>query len=70
VLLRCSEECNQEQFEASRHRTTSERKNLVIRMDDALTDERPDVIPRRPKGCKGTKLHCFESIQSLHEAHN
>jgi hypothetical protein len=61
VLLRRPDGCNREQFEASRHRGTFERKVLVVRTEDALTDERPDGIPRHSDGCKGTKLHCFES---------
>jgi hypothetical protein len=61
VLLRCSDGCNREQFEASRHRGTSGRKVLVIRTDDALTDERPDGIPRRSDRCKGTELYYFKS---------
>jgi hypothetical protein len=61
MLLRCSDGCNREQFEASRHRGTSGRKVLVIRTDDALTDERPDGIPRRSDRCKGTELYYFKS---------
>jgi hypothetical protein len=61
VLLRHLNGCNQEQFEASGHRGTSRRKVLVVRTDDALTDERPDRIPHHPDGCKGTELHYFES---------
>jgi hypothetical protein len=60
VLLRRLDGCNREQFEAFGHRGTSGRKVLVVRTDDALTDERPDGIPRRSDGCKGTELHCFE----------
>jgi hypothetical protein len=61
VFLRRPDECNREQFEASRHRGTSRRKDLVVRTDDALTDERSNRIPCRLDGCKGTELHCFES---------
>jgi len=35
-----------------------------------LTDERPDKIPRRPDGCKGTKMTDLNSALSLLEAHN
>jgi hypothetical protein len=34
------------------------------------TEERPDGIPRRPDGCKGTELTDLNSTQSLLEAHN
>jgi len=61
MLLRRSDGCNREQFEASGHRGASGRKVLVVRTDDASTDEHLDGIPRRPDGCKGTELYCFES---------
>jgi hypothetical protein len=61
VLLRRSDECNREQFEASGHRGKSEWNILIARTDDVLADERPDGIPHRPDKCKGTELHCFES---------
>jgi len=41
----------------------SRRKVLVVQMDDALTDERPDR-------CKGTELTILNSAQSLLKAHN
>jgi hypothetical protein len=34
-----------------------------------LTNKRPDGIPRRPDGCKGTELTDLNSAQSLLEAH-
>jgi hypothetical protein len=66
----CPDGCNLEQFEAFGHRGTSGRKFLVVPMDDALIDERPDGIPRRPDECKGTELIVLSSVQSLLEAHN
>jgi hypothetical protein len=60
VLLRRLDGCNLDQFEASGHRGASGWKDLVVWTDDALIDERPDEIPCRPDGCKGTELHCFE----------
>jgi hypothetical protein len=53
VSLRHPDGCNLEQFEASGHRRESGWKVLVIRMDDALTDECPD-------GYNGLELHCLE----------
>jgi hypothetical protein len=41
---------NLELFEASRHWWASERKDLVVRTDDALTEGRPDGNPRRLDG--------------------
>jgi len=40
-------------------------KVLIVRIDDAWTVERPDVITRRSDGCKGTVLTALNSAQSL-----
>jgi hypothetical protein len=61
VLLRRPDGRNREQLEASGHRGTSGQKDLVVRTDDALTDELPDKKPHRPDECKGAELHCLES---------
>jgi hypothetical protein len=61
MLLRHPNGCNREQFKASGHRGTSRRKDLVVRTDDGLIDERPDEKPHCQDGCKGTELHCLES---------
>jgi hypothetical protein len=61
VLLRRTDGYNREQFEASGHRGMSRRKVLVVRTYDALTDEHPEEIARRPDGCKGTEQQYFES---------
>jgi hypothetical protein len=53
------EKCNFEQFEAS-----------FVRTNDALTDERPDGIPRRLDGGKGIELIDLNSAQSVLEARN
>jgi hypothetical protein len=54
--------CNLELFEASRHRWASGLKVLVVRTDDALTDERLDEIPRRPDGWQGTEIDFLENF--------
>jgi hypothetical protein len=64
VLLRRPDRCNREQFEASGHRGTSERKVLVVQTDDDLTDERLDGIPHCLDRCKGIELYYFEFAQS------
>jgi hypothetical protein len=60
VLLKRSDRCKLEQFEASRHRGRSGRKVLIVRTDDAWTIERPDGISNRPDSCKGTDFNCLE----------
>jgi hypothetical protein len=70
VLLRRLDGCNREQFEAPGYRGMSRRKVLVVRTDDALTDERPNRILHHPDGCKGTKLTVLNFAQSLLKAHN
>jgi hypothetical protein len=45
VLLKRLDGCNQEQIEAFEHRGMSGQKDLVVRTDDALIDERPDRKP-------------------------
>jgi len=45
-------------------------KNFSLSGWMLLTDERPDGIPRRPEGCKGTELIDLNFAQSLLEAHN
>jgi hypothetical protein len=60
VLLKCPDGCKLEQFEASWHRGRSGRKDLVVRMDDAWTVERPDGISHHLDGCQGTEINCHE----------
>jgi hypothetical protein len=60
VLLRRSDGCKLEQFEASRHKGRSGWKVLVVRTNDAWTVERLDGISRRSDGCKGTEFNCLE----------
>jgi len=67
VLLKRSNGCKLEQFEASQHRGRSERKVLVIRTIDASTAERPDEISRCPDGCNGFDFSDLESVQNLLE---
>jgi hypothetical protein len=45
----------------------SGRKVLVVRMDDALTDEHPYDISCRPDGCKVSDFFDLESVQNLLE---
>jgi hypothetical protein len=66
-ILNCPDGCKMEQFEGSWHKGRSERKFLVIRMDDAWTVERLDEISHRPAGCKGSDFSNFESVQNLLE---
>jgi hypothetical protein len=65
VLLKCSDGCNLEQLEASRHRGRFGRKVLVVQTNDAWIVERPDDVTRRPDGCKGTVLTALNFAQSL-----
>jgi hypothetical protein len=67
VLLRHSDECNLDQFEASGHRGRSEWKVFVVQTDDALTVECLDGISRRLDGCKGSDFSNLESVQNLLE---
>jgi hypothetical protein len=60
MLLRRPDGYKLEQFEASWHRGRSGWKVLVVRMDDAWTVECPDIMSRRPDGCKGTEFNCHE----------
>jgi hypothetical protein len=69
VLLRLSDECNLEQFEASRHKREFERK-VVVRTDVAcLTSIRTEyhVVRMDGKDLNFTVLH---SAQNLLEAYN
>jgi hypothetical protein len=60
--------CNLELFEASRHWWASGWKDLVVRTDDALTDERPDGMTRHPDGWQGTEFSDLQTAQNLLEA--
>jgi hypothetical protein len=67
VLLRHPDECNQKQFEGSRHRGRSGWKVLIVWTDNAWIVERPNGISRRPDGCKGSDFSYLESVQNLLE---
>jgi hypothetical protein len=68
VLLRRSDECNLEQFEASQHRGRSGQKvQSTVQTDDALIVELPDGISRRSDECKGSDYSDLEYVQNLLE---
>jgi hypothetical protein len=70
VLLRRSDECNLEQFEASRHKREFERKVLVVRTDVAcLTSIRTEYHVFRMDG-KDLNFIVLHSAQNLLEAYN
>jgi hypothetical protein len=68
MLLKRSDGCKLEQFEASRHKGRSGQKVLVVRTDDAWTVEGQDGISRHLDGCMGSDFSDLESVQNLLEA--
>jgi hypothetical protein len=46
----------------------SGRKVLVVWTDDALTDERPNGMKRRPDGWQRTEFSDLQTMQNLLEA--
>jgi hypothetical protein len=43
-------------------------ETLGVRTDDALTNERPDGMTRRPDGWQGTEFSDLQTAQNLLEA--
>jgi hypothetical protein len=68
VLLRSPGGCKLKQLEGSRHRGRSERKVLVLWMDDAWIIERLDGISHRLDGWKGSNFSNLTFVQNLLEA--